>query len=404
MRINFITIDSVNLNNKLTDIHISNFEKIIRNSSKILEETDSNKKTSTEVIAFFDLVGSTSLKLKEGHEAGTRMMRFHNSICLSFVEELGGIVVKEVGDGILARFNDPIKACQAAINIRDAAKLKKCSTKAALVLGIVEENQFQNNFDVLGAAVDLCSRIEKHAFPDQILIDGALYSAVKTYLKKYDVITSHPLTTIIDDNKIDLYEITSKNYKLKGMLNIPLFIHAEGMLSIEEKVSFMKTAKSEVIELGHGLHTFSDYFHSRNPTEFKNPVKELLEKNVSFKCVALDPNWAFTNLHFINENEKKYIEQIPLSLMKLKNFKDECKREKLKGAFEILVYQHHPLFHAVCVDADSNEGKIIISNYLYGVEKSECPVFYFSKISNPELFDKYFKSINMIVNESKPWN
>ena len=77
-------------------IHIRNFQKIVKTSSKILDERELKKKTKTEVIVFFDLVGSTSLKLKKGHEEGTKILRFHNSICTAFIEEFHGMIVKEL--------------------------------------------------------------------------------------------------------------------------------------------------------------------------------------------------------------------------------------------------------------------------------------------------------------------
>jgi len=59
----------------------------------------------------------------------------------------------------------------------------------------------------------------------------------------------------------------------------------------------------------------------------------------------------------------------------------------------------------LCVDPeDEINGRMLISPYLYDVNRSESPVFEFSSLSNRDLFKKYKKSLmSLRRNKSKPY-
>ncbi len=61
-------------------------------------------------------------------------------------------------------------------------------------------------------------------------------------------------------------------------------------------------------------------------------------------------------------------------------------------------------FKTICVDPNNEEGRIIVSNYLYGIEKSGYPVIQFSKISNPIMFNKYLSSVNWLMGTTRVWD
>jgi len=52
-------------------------------------------------VAFFDLVGSTQRKIKEGHSSGTTAALQHNAIVGSIAAKFNGNVIKSLGDGLL---------------------------------------------------------------------------------------------------------------------------------------------------------------------------------------------------------------------------------------------------------------------------------------------------------------
>jgi hypothetical protein len=330
----------------------------------------------------------------------------HERICLLIAKKFNGSVLKDWAEGILVVFDHPLNACLTAINVKEVANKMNISMKAALSLGLIETAKVNNKIEIFGTTVDRCSHIEKCVLENQILIDKGLHDSVVTFLKNYeDIVISSPMSAILTGHgRIELYEISSKNFELRNCLNTPIFINEEGRIRTEENVSLIQGAKSEIIKIGTGLNEFTSCFFSKNPEEFKNHVRELLRKGVNFKCLAVDPEWIIAKIRCEHEQEKKYFMEIPSNLNKLKEVQNEFVQDKLPGSFEVYVYKSIPLFHAMCIDVYDDEGRMIISNYLSGIEKSSCPVLHFSKISNPIMYKTYLSSINCILNTANRWN
>lgn len=357
-------------------------------------------KRATKIIAIFDLTGSTPLKLKEGHTLGTRTVLLHNLICREIATEHNGVVVKELGDGILIEFLDPVSACLAAVDIKTTiSKTEKISTKGGLTIGVVEEIEVGDTRDLLGTTVDRCARIQATAVPGQILMDAALHDAVSSFLKDYPNICVGPPKNVNlrGIGQTVLYELSTKETGFVGWQKIPFIIH-NGRLRISEKVAFMKNAKYEIIELGIGLTTFTGYFTNRRPTEFKNHVVELLDQGVTFKCILLDPNCNIAKQYAKDRKERILIKDIRCSIQELKKQQNELKN--LKGSFEIYVYRHFPYFHAVCIDPKTETGKITVSHYMHQMRRAETPVFQFCNALNKEIFAKYWSSIEELLDQS----
>lgn len=121
--------------------------------------------------------------------------------------------------------------------------------------------------------------------------------------------------------------------------------------SIIEKAAFIQNAKSEVIELGIALRTFSGYFEQRPSKEFKDNVLELLRRGVVFKCIAMNPDCEIAAKYAEDRDESELLDRIRTSLRNLKALSNEFSQLGVPGKFEIYVYSHVPYFHAVCVDA-----------------------------------------------------
>ncbi len=358
-------------------------------------------------VAIFDLPGSTALKLERGHYEGTRRALRHNLICKEISKAFGGRVVKELGDGVLITFKDAIDACRASLAIKQALrKVGNLKTKAGITFGHVEHVALNRATDILGDVVDRCARIQALAQPGQILIDRALRDAVRSILKDYaEVWLSESIAVWLKGiGETEVYELSTKRWGFVGAAGIKgMFkVHEEGRLSLPEKVAFIEGADTEVIELGIALTTFADYFVSRKPSEFKQPVKQLVAKGVRFKCLALDPNWNAGKLYALDRREKAYIQEVHQSIKTLRGIRDEFVREKFRGSFEVYLYSHFPYFHAVAVDGRNEKaGRLTVSNYLYGTARAKCPVLQFSRASNPEMFKTYWGSIQRLLAGSK---
>jgi class 3 adenylate cyclase len=75
----------------------------------------------TATIVVTDLVGSTELRTRLGEEAADRLHRLHDRLLRDAVEAHGGVVVKGLGDGILASFAGAAEAVAAAVAVQQAA-------------------------------------------------------------------------------------------------------------------------------------------------------------------------------------------------------------------------------------------------------------------------------------------
>lgn len=361
-------------------------------------------KRTTKTIAFFDLVGSTPMKLKEGHTLGTRTVLFHNLICRKIVTKYNGIVIKELGDGILVAFDDPIFACRAAIDIKTAThKTEKILTKAGLTIGVVEEIKIAGIRDFLGTTVDRCARIQAAAVPGQILFDAALHDVASSFLKDNPNICVSPAKTLnfVGIGPTVIYELSTKETGFAACQRIPFTVHEKGRLPIEEKVAFMQNATHEIIEVGTGLTTFTGYFTNRRPAEFKDHVVKLIQQSVTFKCMLLDPDCNIAKEYAKDLKERTLIGDIRCSIKELKKQQREFESLNMKGSFEVYVYKHFPYFHAICIDPETGAGKITVSHYIHGLHRAEAPIFQFCKALNKEMFAKYWLSIKELLNKSR---
>ena len=163
--------------------------KIQQNYKELLSKVDtqldgSQTSSELEALGFFDLSGSTSMKIKEGHMLGTKNALRFISAASEVVKDAGGIVVKELGDGILCRFKNPVDACIAAINVQYLTDELGVDAACGLTVG-----QFSTYIrpsgkeDVFGHAIDRCARIQSLASPRQVLIDDAMFNVVRTHLE-----------------------------------------------------------------------------------------------------------------------------------------------------------------------------------------------------------------------------
>ena len=145
-------------------------------------EITSNSKYILASITLFDFPNSSKLKKSLGQKRSLRIILFHNQVCRYFIHEFNGYVVKELGDGLLAVFDDPVKACMCSVEVRKRLNVQKLATKIAITSGHVQKIRINGNVDFLGPAVDKCARIEQHLEPNQILIDDNSYNRNKIFL------------------------------------------------------------------------------------------------------------------------------------------------------------------------------------------------------------------------------
>lgn len=183
---------------------------------------------------------------------------------------------------------------------------------------------------------------------------------------------------------------------------------ANGRPRIQEKLEFLETAQNEIVEMGLRLRTFTDYFFSRNEHEFAIPIKQLMKKGVQLKLYLLDPDSNAARLYFEDrsladgqEEEKESSEIIKRVIRKLKKLKQVLKEEGLAENLRIYAYRHIPYNHFLIVDGHTQVGKMMISHYMYGIKRADCPVVEFSRQADKDLYRKYWKSFQALIQNAK---
>lgn len=352
---------------------------------------------ATQAIGFFDLYASTQMKVQNGNTRGTDAALKFLYAARSTVTLLKGQIIKELGDGILCCFSDPLDCCRAALNLKVLCRELALSAKFGLTIGRV--NRFRSpegREDIIGDAVDRCARIQAFCSPAQILIDEPLYQVAKAYLQEYsDVIVGKNFKVEAKGvGSIELHEISIRKIGLVGCLMTPFAVFSDGRLPIAEKVQFALQAEREFVEVGTGLTSFAKYFTGQRPSEFRNHIGNLLRLGVSVKCFAVDPNYGPAKAYLDCTDNKQYRKD----LLRAKEL-IIAERKKFLGLgcpteLRYFSYRQIPSFHCICIDgADTMNGRMLISPYIIGLERSECPVYQLSRLSNPELFKKYWKAI-----------
>src|SRR5436189_2233242 len=141
------------------------------------------------VLMFTDIVGSTDLKRKLGDSETAKMIRRHDEI---FRYTVGAFpfaeILKDVGDGFLARFNSASDAVHAALHFQSSLHSEKwqhpLKSRVGLHLGEVSEldkEPSSGQTKLSGMAVDIAARVMSLALPGQILMTRAAFDNARQY-------------------------------------------------------------------------------------------------------------------------------------------------------------------------------------------------------------------------------
>jgi class 3 adenylate cyclase/pSer/pThr/pTyr-binding forkhead associated (FHA) protein len=130
-------------------------------------------------ILFTDIKGSTAYFEKFGDAAGLMMVNRCNGLVAKAVERHSGRVLKTIGDSVMACFDEPVNSVSAAIETQEALAEYNLSKSEAhrisLRIGVNYGQGIVRSNDVYGDVVNVASRVEGAAAPNQIVISHALY-------------------------------------------------------------------------------------------------------------------------------------------------------------------------------------------------------------------------------------
>jgi pimeloyl-ACP methyl ester carboxylesterase len=115
-------------------------------------------------VLFTDIVNSTQSAATLGDRRWADLLASHNMVVEQEVRRYRGRVIKNMGDGILATFDGPARALQAAFAIRQEVRKLGIEIRGSLHTGEIE----LMDEDVGGMAVHIAARVLGQAQPDGI--------------------------------------------------------------------------------------------------------------------------------------------------------------------------------------------------------------------------------------------
>ncbi len=133
-------------------------------------------------ILFTDIKGSTAYFERFGDAAGLLMVDCCNSLVSSIVERHSGRVVKTIGDSVMAAFEDNVRAVAAAVEMQEALAQENVSKPEAqrvfIRIGVNDGTGIVKSGDVFGDVVNVASRVESVARPNQIVVSDGLRHSI----------------------------------------------------------------------------------------------------------------------------------------------------------------------------------------------------------------------------------
>ena len=143
--------------------------------SALAAASEAREQRKTVTVLFCDVTGSTALGESTDPEALRALLARYFERMKAIVESHGGTVEKFIGDAVMAVFgvpqvheDDVLRACRAAIEMRDALPDLRVQARMGLTTGEVVTGTEERL--ATGDAVNVAARLETAAQPGEILI------------------------------------------------------------------------------------------------------------------------------------------------------------------------------------------------------------------------------------------
>ena len=131
-------------------------------------------------VLFADVCDSTSLYETLGNQEAQRTIAASLLQVVAIVQDCRGCTVKMLGDGVLAVFECPQDACQAAMDIQRQLSnyFRAGGIRSGMKVGLNQGDVVREGGDVFGDAVNVASRLGETAKIDQILTTQATIASL----------------------------------------------------------------------------------------------------------------------------------------------------------------------------------------------------------------------------------
>ena len=183
-------------------------------------------------VVFCDVVGSTALGESTDPEALREVLARYFERMKGVVESHGGMVEKFIGDAVMAVFgvpvvheDDALRACRAALEMRDALPELGIDGRIGVNTGEVVTGTEERL--ATGDAVNVASRFEQAAAPGEVLIGEATHALVR------GAVVAEPVEPLTLKGKSE----SVRAYRLVSVLDAPERSHAMRFVGRESELA-----------------------------------------------------------------------------------------------------------------------------------------------------------------------
>ena len=123
-------------------------------------------------LLFSDLRGFTTYTARKGDRAAYQLTQLHEGILRERIDEFG-MLVKSLGDGVMAAFETPDDAIRAAVGIQEAIRERNRESPDEPIdvgIGISSGRPVMTDIDFIGHAVNIAQRLSGLAKGGQIVV------------------------------------------------------------------------------------------------------------------------------------------------------------------------------------------------------------------------------------------
>jgi len=127
-------------------------------------------------LLFSDIRGFSTYAAAKGDRAAFQLAQLHEGILRDRISEFG-ILVKSLGDGVMAAFESALPAIQAAVAIQQAFRERNATSSTDPIdvgIGIASGTPVMTDIDFIGHSVNLAQRLSAQAKGGQILIPAEM--------------------------------------------------------------------------------------------------------------------------------------------------------------------------------------------------------------------------------------
>ncbi len=201
-------------------------EEIIKQQEDILVRF--SNKNENSCVCIIDIVRSTVLTIDLSDEQIQKFYDIFLNSVATIVKKFNGIVVKNVGDSLLfhfpniessdkAAFMNVIECCLTICESNNEInksmiqeKLPKIDYRTSVTYGTVDTAKIATSSvdDIFGPIVNVCSKINRFALPNNVVIGSHVYENIKS-LEKYNLRDMN-VNPIISDLNYSVYLVTRK--------------------------------------------------------------------------------------------------------------------------------------------------------------------------------------------------